>query len=236
MENLSTNWFSEGLIDYEYKKYILLAYLKHVRESFDQHKLYPFLSDLVSHYNNLVEFRDNQRYLDDHLSKELQGIDYKKLELIYKKVKEDDDLFNQIKEIIEFSLPRLKSSVEEGKEVYELVEENCELLPIGLMPLYTDEGYMFVANSGKSTKIYRYELKAIETSTAKYRALNTQFVEAVQKGWGTTYENIKVSLARRFKDLPNPATFLFQSKMKFPYNSTIEPIAKRLLVRYISKA
>jgi hypothetical protein len=42
MEKLKENWLTEGLIDFEYKKYVLLAYLKSVKESFSRVELYPF--------------------------------------------------------------------------------------------------------------------------------------------------------------------------------------------------
>ena len=53
MENLKDNWLTEGLIDFEYKKYQLLGYLQKVKDSFNRVELYPFLSDLVFHYRNL---------------------------------------------------------------------------------------------------------------------------------------------------------------------------------------
>jgi hypothetical protein len=53
MERLKDGWLTEGLIDFEYKKYQLMAYFKHVKESFNRVELYPFLSDLVFHYRNL---------------------------------------------------------------------------------------------------------------------------------------------------------------------------------------
>jgi hypothetical protein len=41
-------------------------------------------------------------------------------------------------------------------------------------------------------------------------------------------------LVKRYKDLPNPATYLILSKMKFPYAETLMPVAKRLFVKHIS--
>ncbi len=41
MESLKDNWLTEGLIDFEYKKYVLLAYMKRVKESFGRVELYP---------------------------------------------------------------------------------------------------------------------------------------------------------------------------------------------------
>ena len=49
MEKLSQDWLTQGLIDFEYKKYVLLAYLKTAKESFGRVELYPFLTDLVFH-------------------------------------------------------------------------------------------------------------------------------------------------------------------------------------------
>ncbi len=46
MKQLSETWFAEGFIDFELKKYTLLAYLQQVSACFNESKLYPQLSDL----------------------------------------------------------------------------------------------------------------------------------------------------------------------------------------------
>ena len=56
MKSLSETWFAEGRIDFELKKYTLLAYLQEVNKHFDANKLYPQLADMVFHYNNIVAF------------------------------------------------------------------------------------------------------------------------------------------------------------------------------------
>ena len=38
MKSLSETWFADGYIDFELKKYTLLAYLKEVNKYFDEHK------------------------------------------------------------------------------------------------------------------------------------------------------------------------------------------------------
>jgi len=58
MKQLSETWFAEGYIDFELKKYTLLAYLQEVDKYFNENKLYPQLADIIFHYNNLVAFRD----------------------------------------------------------------------------------------------------------------------------------------------------------------------------------
>ena len=43
MKSLSETWFAEGYIDFELKKYTLLAYLQQVNKYFNENKLYPQL-------------------------------------------------------------------------------------------------------------------------------------------------------------------------------------------------
>ena len=59
MKTLSETWFADGSIDFEMKKYTLLAYLQEVNKYFNANKLYPQLADIIFHYNNLVAFREN---------------------------------------------------------------------------------------------------------------------------------------------------------------------------------
>jgi hypothetical protein len=57
MKSLSETWFADGYIDFELKKYTLLAYLQEVNKCFNENKLYPQLADVIFHYNNIISFR-----------------------------------------------------------------------------------------------------------------------------------------------------------------------------------
>jgi hypothetical protein len=46
---------------------------------------------------------------------------------------------------------------------------------------------------------------------------------------------MKSDLMRENKHLPNPAAYAIESEMSLPLEETFLPIAKRLLVRYISQ-
>jgi hypothetical protein len=235
MERLSNDWLTQGLIDFEYKKYVLLAYLKTVKESFGRVELYPFLADLVLHYRNLQAVRDNKTLFRDSFPKELSLDEIQKLEIRYRELIEDDVIMTELESIIEFAIPQIKDSLKEGSVIYEYVESQCEISPIGVTPLYANEGYLFVSQSPeKQTNVYRYQMSIFEGSQEQLRSLNTQFVESIAKGPFYTYESLKLDLIRRFRDLPNPATYLVVSKMKFPFTETLMPVAKRLFVKLIS--
>ncbi|HQD11272.1 MAG TPA: hypothetical protein PLQ65_16485, partial [Flavihumibacter sp.] len=83
MKTLSQTWFAEGYIDFELKKYTLLAYLQEINRYFDENKLYPQLGDVIFHYNNIITLRDNKKVLQEQFPKKLTGIQLEKLQLLY---------------------------------------------------------------------------------------------------------------------------------------------------------
>ena len=103
MKTLSETWFADGYIDFELKKYTLLAYLQEVSKYFNENKLYPQLADIIFHYNNLVAFRENKKYLQEQFPKNLTGIQMEKLQLLYEQMIEDDELMQELEEIIHYS-------------------------------------------------------------------------------------------------------------------------------------
>lgn len=237
MEKLSKDWLTQGLIDFEYKKYLLLAYLQTVKKSFSKVELYPFLADLVFHYRNLIAVKENKALIRESFPKEISQEELKRLELSYRELVEDDAIMSQLESIIEFAIPQIKDSLQEGSVIYEYVESQCEISPVGVTPLYANEGYLFVTQPPeKETKVYRYQVSIFEDSKEQLRSLNTQFIENVNKNPLETYERIKLDLIRRYKDLPNPAAFLVLSKMRFPLMETLMPVAKRLFVKRISQS
>jgi hypothetical protein len=237
MENLPKDWLTQGLIDFEYKKYLLMAYLQRVKSSFDRVELYPFMADLVFHYRNLLTLKENKALIRESFPKELSLEDFKKLELSYRQMIEDDVVMSELESIIDFALPQIKGSLQEGSVIYEYVESKCEISPVGLTPLYAKEGYLFVTQPPeKETNIYRYQVSIFEGSHEQLRSLNTEFIERAERNVMNTYENLKLKLIRRFTDMPNPAAYLILAKTKFPFSETLMPVAKRLFVKHISQA
>jgi hypothetical protein len=237
MDQLKDNWLTEGLIDFEYKKYQLLAYLKQVKDSFKKVELYPFLSDLVFHYRNLITLRDSQLIIRDSFPRELSKESLKNLEVTYQRIVEDDLTMQEIETIIEYALPQFKSSLDEGSYIYEFVESKCEISPVGLTSLYTNEGYLFITQPPeKETHVYRYQTTLFEQSSETMRGIHTEHVLTTERSISNTYEHMKLSLIKQYTSLPNPSVYLVLSKITVPFVQTLMPVAKRLLVKQISKA
>ena len=103
MEKLSKDWLTQGLIDFEYKKYLLLAYLQTARKSFSKVELYPFLADLIFHYRNLMSVKENKTLIRESFPKEISPEEIRHLELRYREIVEDDAIMAELDAIIEFA-------------------------------------------------------------------------------------------------------------------------------------
>lgn len=235
MKSLSETWFAEGYIDFELKKYTLLAYLQEVNKYFTESKLYPLLADVIFHYNNMVAFRENKKFLQEHFPKKLSGIQMEKLQLLYEQIIQDDELMQELENIIHYSASKMKNIIKNGTEIYEFVEDKINIAPVGIIPLDIQEGYFFLSSGNvKSTRVYYYRLSIFEKHDEKYRSIKTSYIDIWQRSIAHTYEHIKSDLIRYRNDLPNPAVYSIETEFTFPVDETLLPVAKRSLVKYIS--
>lgn len=234
MKSLSQTWFADGYIDFELKKYTLLAYLQEIGRHFEKTELYPPFADLIFHYNNLVAFRDNKKYLQEQFPKRLTGIQLEKLQLLYQSMVEDDALMRELEEIIQFASATMQKTIDDGTQIYEFVETHINIEPVGIMPLEHNEGYFFVCEGKcRNTWVYQYRLSLFEKHDAKYRSIQTAFVDVWQRSLTNSYQSIKSELIRIRAELPNPAVYAVETDLSLPMEETLLPIAKRSLVRYL---
>lgn len=237
MKQLSETWFAEGFIDFEQKKYTLLAYLQQVSTCFNENKLYPQLSDLIFHYNNLNAFRENKRFLQEQFPKKVTGLQLEKLQLLYEQMIEDSEIMQELESIINFSASKMKTTISSGAEIYDFVEDKITITPVGLVPLDVQEGYFFLsAGKTRDTRVYHYRLSIFEKHDERFRSIKTAFIQNEMRSLASTYENIKQQLIRYHSQLPNPAVYSIETEYNFPIEETLLPVAKRSLVKYIATA
>jgi hypothetical protein len=233
-EQLPHDWLTSGVLDAEYKQYILLAWLKKWEREFRDVKIYPGLGRLTEAYQDLVTFQKEQKQWSKALQGPLQGLDFASRRLIYKHFNAHPELQKYLDEVLAFSLPQIEKSIATGKNIYEIVEEHLELEPVGVQPLYRDEGYLFVYDEDKhEVNNYRYAKSPIILNGERHVQLSLKPIEQLQKSWTETFEQMKVRLARQFPDWPNPAVFLARVSYSFPLQQTTLPVAKRRLVRFL---
>ncbi len=233
--SLSDDWLTEGLIDLEFKKYKLLAYLQSVDERFKQRSLYPPLSDVIFHYKNLLKFKENNEILVKNFPKNISSLDLQKLVLQYERKFENSEFMEDLQRIVEFAEPKFTNKIKEGKELYDEIENHIKIEPIGLCPINQTEGYLLINIANDShVHVFEYQITIFKSAESKFRGVHTFYLKKMRKSISNTFESIKMGLIKQYKKLPNPATFIVDSKEYAPLDETLLPISKRLLVQKIS--
>ncbi len=233
MAKLNQNWITEKLIDFEYKQYILLAYLSEVEKAFDKTELYPYFSELIEHYKNAKVIKEQQSAMAESFPKKLLGFNKETLQPEFERLINDSAIIQEILQIVDFSLPKFEYYLKEGKKIYDFIESHTQISPVGIIPLNNDFGYILLNDASPETYVYSYEIKLFESADDKYRGVYTQYVSTFTKGIKNNFENIKSQLIKQIKEWPNPATYAIETDLKVPFAETFLPIAKRILVKTV---
>jgi hypothetical protein len=236
MKSLGINWFIEGYVDFEHKKYVLLDYLQEINRHFDRKHLYPNLSDLVYHYNNLKSFKEHKNTIQQAFPLRLTKADIDAVKLTYQKIVQDDSSMREIEQIIAYAMGKMDPAIKTGQEIYDFVERNLNIDPVGVMPLIPNYGYFSLRNGDeKGNWVYEYQLTVFEGKDDEYRSISTRFVDRYEQNLVNTPESIKSDLIYRYKHLPNPAVYYVESCVTFPLEQTLLPVAKKCLAKYIAR-
>lgn len=234
MKKLQKTWITDGLLDFEYKKYQLLAYLKHVNEHFQEKKLFPELSDLQLHYQESLALQQQQSQWSNRIRRKLVGIDREKWQLKYTSEFEALQPLQEVDEILSYAIPRLEHTLSTGETLFQHVTQALSIAPIGIMPLFRKEGYLFVyENINRELRIYQYKVQLFESTAPPSRRVETRLIDSRNKSYTTTFESIKMELVRKNKELPNPASYLVESTLGYPMDETLLPIARQKVAQVV---
>lgn len=225
MNLFEQNWISSACLDLEYKQYMFLAYLQKVEQKFKQSKVYPYLSVIRAEHENLITLK--------------QQIDFFSLQHQIQNNDEPIQLSSEIETLIkisDFALPRLNESILSGEEIEQLVINELDFKPVGLLPVIRNEGYLIFRHNALA-RIYRFQLRRItpfNDSETHTHHLKTWFVRHSVTGKYRNSEDLKYELIKSHRDLPNPATYSINSNLELPYTETLVPIGRKLLYRFLN--
>ena len=234
--SLSLDLFTQVQSDFEMRQLKILAALKGISDDFQANRIYPHLSGLVELRNTLIDIKHRLEDLRNEFPKRIKNIDLVNKIIEHEVVFVDGSDLSKVEDLIEWSLPYLEAKIEEGKTIFEFVNDEIKVEEVGIVPSYIDEGYFFVPdNEEEKLLLFQYEISIFQSAKDRYRSLKTEFLKAVDQGRALLSPNsIKLELIRENKKLPNPATYAFQTELDFPFNETIFPVVKRKLMRQLS--
>ena len=235
MPALTLDFFLHGIRDVEHTQYELLSYLQGIRKAFARNVIYPYLAQLVELHQSLHSFVGKWTELRDALPGKLTKVDLEAQSLVYDKTDLDANHMRELLELIRWAQPLVQSTIEEGRTIFEFVEENLTIEAVGVVPSYVSEGYMLVPDRFDArVHVLRYQLSIFAGPQEQYRSLKTVLLKSIPGGDVVPPPNaFKLDLIAEHAELPNPATYLLDTELEFPFRETVLPVAKRKLMSHL---
>lgn len=232
---LSLDLFTQVNADFEKRQYLILAGLKKIEDQFYLNKIYPHLTELVELFKILKEIKQKLEDLREEFPKRIKSVDLVNKKIEYEIVFVEGSDISLVEDLIEWVLPHIERVLNAGITIHEFVENDLSVEHVGIVPNYRDEGYFFLPDRKMDKlKLFQFELSIFKSAEDKYRSLKTRYVKSIQIGSARLSPNsIKLDLIKEKKDLPNPATFNFDTNLDYPFRETIFPVAKRKLMQMI---
>jgi len=236
METLKIETFLNQSTDRETNEYKILNFLKQCREKFNRNKLYPELAELRMIAAKLEAIVEQRNYLKVQLPRKVKGTYVKGDNYEYEDTNGKDDSTQKFNDLVDWALPKIYSTIEEGLIIFDFVMQNLSIEAVGELPAYKDEGYILIPDNKKSLLlINQYQASATYKAGKQIRVVQTKLLRAIPMVLVTkTPEELKEDLLNCIDNIKNPAVYVFKTDLDFDFVQTILPIAKRKLVSAIS--
>lgn len=237
MGSLRFETFLEAGQDFESTQYRILSSLQEARREFSNNVLYPHLGELVSLHQSLQEMAQQLAQFRDALPRRIKGVDLEAGKIAYERVALGAGQVTFMEDMIAWALPHIQAAIEEGRAIFEFVEESLHLEEVGIVPSFVEEGYLLVPDfRGHALHVLRYDLSIFTQAEERFRTLKTMHVRSVPVGEIIpSPQSIKLDILAHDRSLPNPATYFFDTDLDFPYEQTMLPVVKRKLMRHLSQ-
>ncbi len=232
VDKLSLDNFLSAGADAEFAHYQILGFLKRYSDDFNRNRLYPNLSELIALKRSLEAVVSGKSKLLNDLPQNLKEIDLVNKRLVFETPEIPCTPLDRVIELIRWALPFIEEAIAEGMQIYDFVEDNLAIKEVGIIPFYHDEGYCLVPdNKASLLHLIHFSLALYGSDTEKYRTLKTKILKTLEQTLvKKAPESIKMELIEEYQELPNPATFVCETDLDFPFAETIFPVAKRKLM------
>ncbi len=234
MERISLDTFLSSETDWEMNQYKILGGLKELSLELDRKKIYPALAQLIELKNSLDQIKVARNDLNGKFPKEIKSFNIKEQKITLETPADFSNPKNveAVFELIDWALPVIQEKIDEGIVLFDFVDKNISLEQVGILPIYKEAGYFMITNNAAAQlQVHRYESSLFYSGKERLRALKTELIKSEkQMVVRKSPESIKQDLLQERLDLPNPATFICDTDLDFPFTETIFPIAKRKLM------
>ena len=239
MKKLTIESFISVIDDNELSQYYVLGALKKYYSELYKNKLYPSLSelfDLGKVLEEVINQKSNLEKIFPQKSNNTAMILKPDSEVIEKDIFFEADI-EKLFEFINWAYPKVSDAIIEGKAIYSFVKQNLKVEEVGEHTYYRNEGFFIIRDNTKNMmNVYRYEIPfmALDNGASSEMKINLVKSFASTSNQNISLLDLREQLGKEFQELPNPATYYFETDLDFPFEETILPIAKRRLMKTLA--
>lgn len=207
--------------DPERSRYLLLNKFKLCEREFNETRLYPTYQMLINIYIQLGDIMKNHNRIfnkeyTDAISEEEMD---EKMMLINNELEKSFELMH-------WAFAQFNRVMEQGKAIYDFVDESIKIESIGIMSRHNTEGYFILPDN--SQRLFRI----IKYSRNLYKVLKTKEVGNREMKLIT----IPNEVLRNYMisdDIINQIIYMLDTELNFSYQQTILPVAKRKFLGFL---
>ncbi len=176
MRKLDTNWLTNNLIDFEYKKYQLLDYFQTIDRFYNRFYIFPFIDDINTHYKSIKLIQNNINLLDS-INKEALFNDIDKT-ISWEPKHKKDHFILEIENVLNFCIPKFQMFIKNGVKIKEKIKSDLKLEPVGLINQCKNFEYLLIKkNDNLLLYDHNFELKSTIPLTISYSEIKSNLDE-----------------------------------------------------------
>jgi len=207
--------------DLESSKYLLLNKFKLCEIELNDSRLYPTYQMLINIYSQLTDILENHNRI---FGKEYTDV-ISEQEFTEKQMLINAELEKSF-DLMHWAFAHFNRLLENGKAIYDFVDENISIEAIGISSDHNLQGYFLLPdNRERLLRIMKYERNL-------YKILKTREIGSRQLGLITipneVLKNYMIS-----DDILNQIIYMLDTGLDFSYSQTILPVAKRKFLSYL---
>ncbi|GAB4298918.1 MAG: hypothetical protein Kow0098_24790 [Ignavibacteriaceae bacterium] len=218
--------------DTELAEYKLLAAVKHWKNELNHNRLYPSIEEagILLSKTNLALNKNLQTKL--LLEQELNGSLFNEKFIVFDQAQqlniENEKFIDFLARTREILLP----VSEEAELINQFVKDNMQIINLSNRANFKGKGFFIVPNNRRKVLcIYKYETEYEWFNNELINNLTTTLLRAFPlEILDKTYQKIIAEFIDITTELYNPAVFVCQTDLDFPFTETILPVANHLLL------
>lgn len=229
IDGLPSDWLFKKPIDFEYKKYILLNYVKNSENRLNELKIYPDLQDVTINIVNIASIVKDNKIIS--LNKVLSDFDDEinlsdfKFDLI-PDLESNEHI--EITKTINFTYPKLLDLFNFAKSIWAFAFENIDLNIKKNKQSSLIIGYFYYyCKSNNLLCLYFFDFTKNQDSYSTYNEFEEVFCDVIDKPISIA---IILNLIKKHSGENNYVIYEVKSTKEFPVKETLIPIAKRKIM------